>query len=93
MSSDKKTLLDSIFNYTPEKSKLQNFSTKADHAINSVINLLEYIDTEFGQDDADDLKKRLFLSIKNRDYKKFQRGLDNIALDEKRQSKGGRLDE
>lgn len=89
MSSDKKTLLDSIFNYTPEKSKLQNFSTKADHAINSVINLLEYIDTEFRQDDADDLKKRLFLSIKNRDYKKFQRGLDNIALDEKRQSKGG----
>lgn len=93
MSSDKKTLLDSIFNYTPEKSKLQDFSTKADNAINSVIYLLEYIDTEFNQDDAEDLKKRLFLSIKNRDYKKFQRGLDNIALDEKRQFKGGRLDE
>jgi len=93
MSSEKKTLLDSIFNYTPEKGKLQEFSSKADNAINSVIYLLEYIDTEFNQDDAEDLKKRLFLSIKNRDYKKFQRGLDNIALDEKRQSKGGRLDE
>lgn len=93
MSGEKKTLLDSIFNYTSEKGKLQEFSSKADNAINSVIYLLEYIDSEFGHEDAEDLKKRLFLSIKNRDYKKFQRGLDNISLDEKRQPKGGRLDE
>lgn len=84
MSSDKKNLLDSIVNYTPEKEELQSFGNRADHAINSVINLLEYIDTEFNSTDADDLKKRLYLSIKNRDYKKFQRGLENIALDEKR---------
>lgn len=84
MSSDKKNLLDSIVNYTTEKDALQSFSNRADHAINSVINLLEYIDSEFNSTDAEDLKKRLYLSIKNRDYKKFQRGLENIALDEKR---------
>lgn len=85
MSSDnERKLLDSIVNYTPEKDILQNFSNRADHVINSVINLLENIDEEFNEADAEDLKKRLFLSIKNRDYRKFQRGLEHIALDETR---------
>lgn len=82
--SSKNNLLDSIVNYTPEKNTLQSFGNRADHAINSVIHLLESIENEFNNADAEDLKKRLFLSIKNRDYKKFQKGLENIALDEKR---------
>lgn len=82
--SNKKNLLDSIVDYTPEKDTLQSFGNRADHAINSVIHLLESIEDEFNLTDAEDLKKRLFLSIKNRDYKKFQKGLENIALDEKR---------
>jgi hypothetical protein len=86
--SGKHNLLDSIMNYTPVKEDLQSFSNRADHAINSIINLLESIETDFGMEDAEDLKKRLFLSIKNRDYRKFQKGLENIALDEKRNSKG-----
>lgn len=86
--SGKQNLLDSIINYTPAKEDLQNFGNRADHAINSIINLLESIDTNFSTEDAEDLKKRLFLSIKNRDYRKFQRGLENIALDERRNLKG-----
>lgn len=88
MSNNKNNLLDSIINYTPAKEDLQSFSNRADHAINSIINLLESIDDEFSTEDAEDLKKRLFLSIKNRDYRKFQRGLENIALDERRNTKG-----
>lgn len=86
MSTSKRNnkLLDSIVNYTPERDKLQSFGNRADHTINAVINLLESIDEEFSEADADDLKKRLFLSIKNRDYRKFQRGLENIALDERK---------
>lgn len=78
-ANNNKNLLDSIFEHTAEKKSIQNFSNRADHAINSVINLLEYIETEFGTDDAEDLKKRLFLSIKNRDYNKFQKGLENLS--------------
>lgn len=86
--SGNKNLLDSIINYTPVKEDLQSFSNRADHAINSIINLLESIEVDFSTEDAEDLKKRLFLSIKNRDYRKFQKGLENIALDERRNSKG-----
>lgn len=84
MSGKNNNLLDSIVNYSPERDKLQSFGNRADHAINSVINLLESIDEEFNSYDAEDLKKRLYLSIKNRDYRKFQRGLENIALDERK---------
>lgn len=86
--SGKNNLLDSIINYTPVKEDLQSFGNRADHAINSIINLLESIDNDFSTTDAEDLKKRLFLSIKNRDYRKFQKGLENIALDEKRNQRG-----
>lgn len=86
--SGNKNLLDSIINYTPVKEDLQSFSNRADHAINSIINLLESIEVDFSTEDAEDLKKRLFLSIKNRDYRKFQKGLENIALDERRNTKG-----
>ncbi|WPJ50067.1 hypothetical protein RCIP0023_00019 [Klebsiella phage RCIP0023] len=87
MDAKNQNLLDSIFEHTSEKRSIQHFSNRADHAINSVINLLEYIETEFDADDAEDLKKRLFLSIKNRDYKKFQKGLENITLDESRKNR------
>lgn len=85
--SGNKNLLDSIINYSPMKEDLQSFSNRADHAINSIINLLESIEVDFSTEDAEDLKKRLFLSIKNRDYRKFQKGLENIALDERRNSR------
>lgn len=82
-----KKLLDSIINYVPEKERLQELANRADHAINSVLNILYSIDEEFSEEIADDLRRRLLLSIKNRDMKKFQKGLENIALSEKRNKK------
>ncbi|SOK58562.1 hypothetical protein [Yersinia phage fHe-Yen9-04] len=88
MANKKHNLLDSIVNYTSDKEKLQSLGNRADHAINSVINLLDSIDEDFDQEHADDLTRRLFLSIKNRDYRKFEKGLENLALSDKRKNKG-----
>lgn len=88
MSNKKHNLLDSIVNYTSDKEKLQSLGNRADHAINSVINLLDSIDEDFEGEEAEDLKRRLFLSIKNRDYRKFEKGLENLAQNDKRKSKG-----
>lgn len=87
MSNKKHNLLDSIVNYTSDKEKLQSLGNRADHAINSIINLLDSIEEEFDGEEAEDLKRRLFLSIKNRDYRKFEKGLENLALGEKRKNK------
>ena len=89
MSNKKHNLLDSIVNYTSDKEKLQSLGNRADHAINSIINLLDSIDEDFEQEEAEDLTRRLFLSIKNRDYRKFEKGLENIAQNDKRKNKGG----
>lgn len=91
MANKKYNLLDNIVNYPSEKDKLQDFGNRADHAINSVINLLDSIDSDFEPEVADDLKRRLVLSIKNRDYRKFERGLEQLVL--KDDKKGGNIDE
>jgi hypothetical protein len=88
MSKNKHNFLDSIMNYTNDKDKLQSIGNRADHAINSIINLLDSIEEEFDEEDAEDLTRRLYLSIKNRDYRKFEKGLENIALTDKRKNKG-----
>lgn len=87
--SEKKnsTLLDSIINYVPDKNKLQIFGNRASHAINAIINLIESIDEEFDEETSADLQRRLILSIKNRDYKKFEKGLENLALKENKNTR------
>lgn len=84
MANKKHNLLDSIVNYTSDRDKLQSLGNRADHAINSIINLLDSIDADFDEEIADDLTRRLFLSIKNRDYRKFEKGLENLAQNENR---------
>lgn len=76
-------LLDSIFGYVPEKTdkeKIHELSKRADHALHSIIYLLEYIESDFDENTAMDLKKRLMLSIKDRDSKRFRTGLENLTL-------------
>ena len=90
MSDKNHNLLDSIVNYVSDTDKLQSIGNRADHAINSIINLMECIEDEFDSETADDLKRRLFLSIKNKDYRKFEKGLENLALQEKRDRRSSR---
>lgn len=81
MSHQKYDLLDSIIQYMPPaENNLQELNQRADHAIHSVINIIESIEDEFDPEIADDLVRRIFLSIKNRDTKKFEKGMENISL-------------
>lgn len=81
----KENLLDSILNYTSEKDKIQELESRANHSINSLINLMENIDDEFDKDTANDLKKRIFLCIKSKDYRKFERALIKLMKDKNRE--------
>lgn len=84
MQGKNNDLLSSIMNYTTERDKLQDLETRANHSINSLINLMESIDSEFDEVTANDLKKRIFLCVKNKDYKKFERGLLKLLKDRTR---------
>ncbi len=77
----KYNLLDSIINGVPERDySLQELNQRADHAIHSVINIIDDIEEVFDPEIADDLIRRLLLSIKNRDSKKFEKGMENFVL-------------
>jgi hypothetical protein len=46
--------------------------TRADHVINSSINLIEEIEEKYGEEAAALLEKRLLSAIKNRNPQKFR---------------------
>ena len=83
MQHNNEKLLESIINYNPETNTLLELGNRANHAINSIINILDDIDQNFEPEFAEDLQRRLYLSIKNRDYRKFEKGLENITLHER----------
>ena len=73
--SDKKinSILREIDNIVPERDKHNLLEARAGHVISSAVNLLEMIRENFSEAEADDLQKRLLLSIRNEDPNKFSR--------------------
>ena len=42
------------------------------------MNVLEMVDANYSEEDAQDIQKRIMLSIKNRDPERFNRGIKNL---------------
>ena len=49
--------------------------SRASHVIQGAINLLTYLKEHYTEEQAEELKKRLLVSIKNEDQSKFMRGV------------------
>ena len=52
--------------------------SRANHIINSAINLIQMIKETYDSEDADELERRLINSIRGKDANKFIRGLRRI---------------
>lgn len=72
---DKKvgSILEEITELYPVKSRAESLSSRADHLIQSAINLLEDFKSHLGEEQADYLEKKLLNSIKAREPEKFAR--------------------
>lgn len=75
--SKRKSLFEELNSIAVSRDKERMVEQKGENLIASAINLMEYIDTNFDKDVADDLKKRLVNSIKSQDPRKFKRGIDS----------------
>lgn len=75
--SKRKSLFEELNNIATSRDKERMVEQKGENLIASAINLMEYIDTNFEDDVAFDLKKRLINSIKSQDPRKFKRGIDS----------------
>jgi predicted secreted Zn-dependent protease len=78
MKKRTRSLLEEINSLAPKKDKTAILESKGNNAISSIINILEMIDTNYDNDTAQDLTKRIMLSIKNRDPERFNRGVKKI---------------
>ena len=73
-----RSLLEEINSLAPKKDKTALLESKGNNAISSIINILEMIDSNYDADTAQDLTKRIMLSIKNRDPERFNIGVKKI---------------
>jgi hypothetical protein len=78
MKKQTKSLLEEINSISPSGDKSFLLESRGKNAINSIINLLETIEKDFGSEAAADFNKRIILSIKNKDDIRFVRGIQNL---------------
>lgn len=71
-------MLDEISSILPEKDKHLIIESRASHIISSAINMLEMINENFSDDEADELSRRFVLAIKNKNPKKFDQGIKKL---------------
>ncbi len=76
-----RSILEEINSISPLKDKTGIVESRGSNAIQSLINIMEMIDTNFDKDTAADLQKRIMLSIKNRDPERFNRGIKKLRND------------
>jgi hypothetical protein len=75
----RKSLFEELNEFAPVTSKEVIIENRANHAIASMINLIEYIEENFSEDDAVNLQRRLISSIKGKDPKRFARALNKVT--------------
>tara|TARA_B100000886_G_C20376626_1_gene472040 strand:- start:1001 stop:1249 length:249 start_codon:yes stop_codon:yes gene_type:complete len=78
MKKRTRSLLEEINSLAPKKDKNAILESRGTNAISSIINILEMIEANFDSETAQDLNKRIMLSIKNRDPERFNRGIKKI---------------
>lgn len=78
MSKNIKSILDEMEELLPEKDKHSIVETRASHIISSTANLFKLIRENFSEEEAEEIQRRLLLSIKNEDSKKFEIGMKKL---------------
>ncbi len=73
-----KGLLDELDRMVPTRDKYTVIESRAHHFITSGINLMRQIDEAFTTEEADELTRRLFNSLRGRDTMKFQRKIRQL---------------
>ena len=77
MKKRTRSLLEEINSLAPSKDRINILESRGTNAISAIMNVLE-MDANYSEEDAQDIQKRIMLSIKNRDPERFNRGIKNL---------------
>jgi hypothetical protein len=75
MKKQTRSILEEIGNIVPQQDRVTIIESRANHAINSAINVVNMIHENFEPAIAEELERRLINSIKGKDTTKFIRGV------------------
>lgn len=75
MKKQTRSILEEIGNMVPQQDRATIIESRANHAINSAINVINMIYENFDADAAAELERRLINSIRGKDTSKFVRGV------------------
>lgn len=73
-----KSIMEELQEISKERDRDNVLESRAQHVIQSAINLLEQIDRHYDEQTAKDLNNRLLNSIRGRDSSKFSRGVQKV---------------
>ena len=81
MSSMKKqtrSILNELQNFLPKENKDVIVENRASHIIESAINLIEQIYKSYTPEQAEELEKKFYSAVRNRDGRRFERSIKKI---------------
>ena len=79
MKKRTRSILEQLNNLHQKRDSDSFIATTGNNIIESAINLLQRINTEYDQETALDLERRFINSIKSSDPRKFKRGLQKVV--------------
>lgn len=74
-----RSILEEINSFVPQRNRDELLEARAQHVISSAINLFEFIDRSYTEEQADVLKKRFLSSIKGADPDRFTRVVKKVG--------------
>lgn len=78
MKKQTRSILEEISNMVPQQDRAIVIESRANHAINSAINVINMIYETFDSEAAQELERRLINSIRGKDATKFSRGVRKL---------------
>ncbi len=75
MKKQTRSILEEISNMVPVQDRVTVIESRANHVINSAINIINMIHENFDPDTAAELERRFLNSIRGRDTSKFSRSV------------------
>lgn len=81
--SRSKSIIEELNKIEESREKHVVIENRAEHVIDSAINLIEHIEKHYDPQTAKDLANRLVNSIRGKDSRKFSRGIRKAGTDKK----------
>lgn len=88
-----RSILQELNEIAEVRNKDSLYENRAMNIINSAINLIESLKSNYTVEEADELERRLINAIKGQDPSKFTRGIRKISESKKKKSTLDRLSE